>query len=558
MKALSILLLLWFTSLVGYANDAIDSLKQQLDQHALMDSIRVDILNELGFKYWISNPVQAVNYANQALELAQEIDYFKGAAYANRSVGVAEWVQGNYEEGLGYLKKSLVAYQSIGDSLNIANVMMNTGLIYSEQGSYEEALNFYQEALLTFEVLQKPERQINTINHIGKLYQGQEKYDRALTFYKRALTLSDSLKYTYGMATANLNLGSFYKDKGELNRALAYCNQALIFQNDNDDLHGQASTLYIIGTIYILKKDYMQAEEKLLNSLQKAVLVSSKKLRRDIYLNLKQVTSLRSQHQKALSYFEQYVILNDSLSNAENLRAYLRLEYKFDLAKKEQELLLLQKQAKLDNVLRNSLIVGILLILLMTYQIVSRQRLRMRKNKELILKNQEIYEANDALAKLKQKELTHQIEFKNKELTSYSLNFMHKNELMEEIKTTIKELKKSQNGEISKKLNSLEKLVMGSTHVDRDWQDFKRQFEEVHADFFKILKNNYPSITNSELKLSALLKLNMNLKEAAGVMGISPDSVKTARYRLRKKLGLSREENLVDYMIRLEKQPFNE
>lgn len=561
MKAFCTALLLLSFSIIGHTNSSLDSLKNELKNYTESDSQRVNILNQLGYEYWIMDPVESEKYAYQALELAKELSYESGEAYANRSIGVANWAQGNYEEGLEFLITSLVAYQALQDTLNIANVMMNTGLIYYEQGSYEEALSYYNEALKTFEVLKKPERQINTTNHIGELYQNQKKFQDALIFYRKALILSDSLDYSYGQATANLNLGSLFKDEGELDSALFYCNRAFELQSENHDWHGRAFTLYTIGTIHVLKNDLYQAEQNLLQGLSSAELVSSKKLRRDIYLKLKEIATVQNKYQKALDYFEQYDMLNDSLLNAEKLREFVRLENKFDLEKKEQqvqmkqrELELLKQQAKLDNFLLDTLIIGIVVILLIAYLIISRQRLKVQKNKE-------IYEANDALAqvelensKLKEKELTTKIDFKNKELTSYSLNFMRKNELMEEIKHTINELKKLQNKETTQKLNSLSKLVTGSMHIDKDWQDFKRQFEEVHADFFGTLKKHCPDITSNELKLSALLKLNMNLKEAAGIMGISPESVKTARYRLRKKLNLNRDENLVDYMIKIEQE----
>ncbi|PTB91088.1 hypothetical protein C9994_16155, partial [Marivirga lumbricoides] len=191
----------------------------------------------------------------------------------------------------------------------------------------------------------------------------------------------------------------------------------------------------------------------------------------------------------------------------------------------------------------------------------SRQRINIKRKNELLLKNQQIYDAREALtvvelenAKLKEEELNQKIAFKNKELTSYTLNFMQKNELMEELKEAIKEIKKSPGNDVGKKLGALNKMVTNSMQIDKDWQDFKRHFEEVHTDFFTRLKSKFPDITSNELKLCALLKLNMNLKEAASIMGISPESVKTARYRLRKKLQLSKEDNLVEYIINLEKE----
>ncbi len=69
-----------------------------------------------------------------------------------------------------------------------------------------------------------------------------------------------------------------------------------------------------------------------------------------------------------------------------------------------------------------------------------------------------------------------------------------------------------------------------------------------------MLKDRYPDLTPNEMRLSALVKLNLTIKEMAAILGISPDSVKTARYRLRKKLELNTEENLTDFMLQLEKE----
>jgi DNA-binding CsgD family transcriptional regulator len=85
--------------------------------------------------------------------------------------------------------------------------------------------------------------------------------------------------------------------------------------------------------------------------------------------------------------------------------------------------------------------------------------------------------------------------------------------------------------------------------IDKDWEDFRLQFEQVHQGFFKQLKDQCPELSTSELKLCALIKLNLSMKETPTILGISPESVKTARYRLRKKLQLSHEENLIDFIL---------
>ncbi len=121
---------------------------------------------------------------------------------------------------------------------------------------------------------------------------------------------------------------------------------------------------------------------------------------------------------------------------------------------------------------------------------------------------------------------------------------------MEEIRETIDlALKSHQPDENSPLFRRLIKLIDYSFNLDQDWDEFKMYFEGVHKDFFTKLKNRHPELSVGELRLSALIRLNMNLKEVATLLSISPDSVKTARHRLRKKLNLSEENNLTDYLI---------
>ncbi|GAB3338663.1 hypothetical protein GCM10027429_24120 [Marivirga atlantica] len=543
-----------------------DSLKNVLRTYQTRDSVRADLLNQLSYNNWIVDPVKAEALSREALQIAKDQSYLKGMAMANRSIGVANWAQGNYEEGLDVLLTALSQYQLLKDTLNIANVKMNTGLIYHEQNSFDEALRYYEEALSTFQQLNRPKRSANTLNHIGELYQKQGLIDLAKSKFNEAFSISVAEDYRYGKSTALSNLGMLFQLSGHLDSALIYTNRAIVIQNQTNDLNGKASNLYNLGIIYMKKGDYQLADLYLQKSLKEAELISSKKLKRDIYLKLKQLAKDRGNYQQALEYAELYNIVKDSLFNAEKLREFVRLENRYELEKnaqelklKEQEVSLLKRDSQISALWRNLLIVGILAVIIISYFIYSRQRINIKRKKELFEKNEEIYRANEALsqaelenARLKEIELNQKIEFKNKELTSYTLNFIQKNELMEEVKSSIDELKKTQDQETIRKLNALKKTVSSSVHIDKDWQDFKRQFEEVHSNFFSVLKGKYPDLTNNELKLCALLKLNMNLKEAATVMGISPESVKTARYRLRKKLGLGREDNLVEYVISLE------
>ncbi|RIV27775.1 helix-turn-helix transcriptional regulator [Fibrisoma montanum] len=150
--------------------------------------------------------------------------------------------------------------------------------------------------------------------------------------------------------------------------------------------------------------------------------------------------------------------------------------------------------------------------------------------------------------------LTEALELRSRELTTQTLNLLQKNALMEEVREMISDiLKVSATAAQPQKINynRLIKLIDYSFSLDKEWEDFRVYFEQVHQSFFVRLKEICPDLTPGELRLCALVKLNLNLKESATILKISPDSVKTARYRLRKKLNVSEEQTLTDYLLTL-------
>jgi len=92
------------------------------------------------------------------------------------------------------------------------------------------------------------------------------------------------------------------------------------------------------------------------------------------------------------------------------------------------------------------------------------------------------------------------------------------------------------------------KVIDYSLESEKDWDEFRMYFEKVHSSFFENLKAQHPDLTQGDLKLCALISLNLSMKEMAELMGISPESVKMARHRLRKKLSLATEENLTEFV----------
>ena len=136
------------------------------------------------------------------------------------------------------------------------------------------------------------------------------------------------------------------------------------------------------------------------------------------------------------------------------------------------------------------------------------------------------------------------VQYNAKSLTANTLNIIQKNQLLDDIKNKIEQLRKASVDEVPSRLNGLMNVVNFAVNIDRDWENFRTYFEQVHTGFFNELKAQYPDLNSSDLKLCALIKLNLDSKQMATVLDISPESVKVARSRLRKKIGMEPGENL--------------
>jgi DNA-binding CsgD family transcriptional regulator len=101
----------------------------------------------------------------------------------------------------------------------------------------------------------------------------------------------------------------------------------------------------------------------------------------------------------------------------------------------------------------------------------------------------------------------------------------------------------------TKEFHKIIRLIDRELDHKEEWEQFAIHFDSVHTNYLKKLKTLYPSLTISDLKLAAYLRLNLSTKEIAQLMNISVRGVETSRYRLRKKLGIDNEVNLYSYLI---------
>lgn len=189
-------------------------------------------------------------------------------------------------------------------------------------------------------------------------------------------------------------------------------------------------------------------------------------------------------------------------------------------------------------------------------EIIEQQKKLIQQKEELIAKNEAVYRSQQALAEadlnymqLKEKQLRDQIEYKNKQIATHSLNIIQKNESLRELKNQLEGVVKSTNKISLSDIRRTVRLIDESFKLDKDWQDFSLYFEQIHTGFYSKLKLSYPDLTPHELRHCALIRLNLTLAESASIMGISHDSIKVSRTRLRKKLKLEANQSLTRFIL---------
>ncbi|MBC7921361.1 MAG: tetratricopeptide repeat protein [Ferruginibacter sp.] len=585
-----------FFSLVSAAQDRkLDSLLRALPSSK--DTVKVNLLNQISKRYWYADSRKTLHYAREAIKLAQALNFGKGVSLAYNNVGISYYLQNDYDQAMQYFGKSVKLNQELGNSKGIGDAYNNMGLVYTKQSNYPKAVAYYLRSLKIDEQRGDERGVAGTLTNIGNIYDDQRDHATALRYYFRALKIGEKypgedgepgmLLNNIGAANLNLrrypealtyllqslearlagdktgiaislsNVGLAYLGMKQYPRALDYFSRALPLQRALDDEFHLLATLEGLAETYQSTGDLKRSESYARQGLQMARKMNNKKRVASAYRLLAEVSKAQNKLAEAYQHQVNYSQTRDSILNDDNTRKIAQLQAGYETEKKQAEIGLLKKEKSLDRLVRNLFGIGLLSSLLVGALVWSRQRLKRRSEKALAEKSRQVLLAQHALAEAElaagqreARQLQRELESRSKALTTHTLNLIQKNGIMEEIRETVSvALKSPRRDENTPLLGRLIKLIDYSFNLDQDWDEFKMYFEQVHQNFFVKLKAEHPDLNPGEMRLCALVRLNMNLKECATLLSVSPDSVKTARHRLRKKLRLSEEQNLVDYLL---------
>jgi len=239
------------------------------------------------------------------------------------------------------------------------------------------------------------------------------------------------------------------------------------------------------------------------------------------YYDLKSKLSEQSgRFAQAIQYREIYENDKDSLTRRDNLAAVQRIQMQYEADQRLRELNKIEAEARIRNVKMDAGIAVLMLLLIILILLYNRQRLKNKKDKDLLLAEKQMIDERLKNARIA--------------LHKFTENIREKNILIENFKQEIEKLSTQSTDKTD--ADHLEKLLQAHIMTDENWTEFKRLFSKVYPGFFVSLNKENPTLSTTDIRIVALMKLGLNNAEMANMLGITVEGIKKAKQRLRKKM----------------------
>lgn len=524
-------------------------------------------------------------YFNESMQSFQKLNNTRGVMFVNHSLAAFEQSLGNYNKALEYAQKNIALYdasdnmkKSDGKTFNLMGSEYELiGGIHQELGNYDIALNETLKALNFFKNKNDTIRQGDALMQLGTIEYSLKNYESSLNYNKQAYNIYNRFKDLQYEAYSANNIGDSYVALNRFEDAQEYFENALQIATKINNQEIKGNSLVNLGTVFLNLEQLSKARRFLKEGLEIHKTLDYKKTISVDLNELSKVEIKDKQFQKAINYLDESIVIskkinaknnlvdayllrseayeklndapmalldykvhkaiNDSIFNTTKSQQIEKLRTSFETEKKEREIVLqqneielLQQTQKAATLKTSFLFTGIISLLIVFSLIYYALRQKMKQHK-LVRNN-----------------LNKDLEFKTKELTTHALHLAQKNEVLESLKQKVKELKANNSGQGCQQIIQ---EINFNLQDDNNWENFSRYFEQVHSGFNSAVKKKFPGITTNELRLMALLRMNMSSKEIASILNISNEGVKKARYRLRKKLELESDDSLQDKVLQL-------
>ena len=591
-----------YDSALYYYNNALDLAKEQMDPLSIGSS-----MTSIGITHYSKGDLDAslkhIEKATPYLERARDTASLAKNYYM---YGTIYHQKGDYVKALKSATKSFDLRVKAKLKKDQANSLTQIGAIYVSDNKLNKGLESYQNALEVKKELNEEEGVGELYHNIGGIYQRQNRQEKAIEYYLKAYEIKEKIGEKYNLSTALYSLGTIYLNKKiDIKKGLDFFEKALLVAMDQGSKSEAAQAYLGIGSCHYQLKNYDMALKNLFlaldyyeNNKQSYILSylyvilgtvfleSGEEVKALTYMKQGLVLAEKNNHtssilennrslssayrkignyKKAYEHYKLYAELQDSLFNKEMNQQLLEMEGKYELEKKQKEIMLLEQEQQEKDLeiankniqlinqekFRNILLAGLIIFILLGLLIYGRYKVTQKHlNFERHMKNveKELAETNLKNEQLKSKQLEDELAFKHKELTNFGLYIIEKNQFLENLKQEVIKMKDDNAQSITKEIL---RHINDNLRNEQDKEEFSMQVDQLNEDFLYKLQQRFPDLSEAEKRLCTLLRINLSSKDISTLINITPKSVDMARYRLRKKFNLEAGETLNKFLSKI-------
>jgi len=493
----------------------------------------------------------------------------------------------NFEKAINNYKKSIEYFSQKKDTFNLINSINELSELYSHNLNYSKAYDGYWKALFLAENSKDQFSKSRVYQSLGWLYSFYNRNSKALENFENALVISKDLfsknKIDIDFAISDyFSIANLYRYNGNFETAKVYldsCYQNFQLKNSSiqnyflesekgfllatDGQYEESELLlkssyeyfkknkesylviihFFLAELYQMKNDNEKSQFHYTKSLELSRQYNSHMNYQIInHKKLSQLYYKSKEYEKAFLQTQEAIVLENKVFgiNSKNNEYLFEIKDQYRIQKEQQEQVLKEKKfTELEHKQKISFLRLILLfitlffLVIISLMIFKNLKRKHQKEKSLLKQKQ----------RLKLNQTKKAIKLKNKELAKSALQLIEKDEFLVSLKKALNENKENLN------INSVNKIIKSiQSGENNNWKEFEARFIDINQDFYKSLKADFPNLTQTDLKICALIKLNFTSKDMASLLGISVESIHTSRYRLRKKLKLERSDNLVEFI----------
>ncbi|WP_316800535.1 tetratricopeptide repeat protein [Pedobacter frigidisoli] len=468
-----------------------------------------------------------------------------------QQMGKVCYNQGHFRQSLEFYLKAEKIFSTTNQTLLLAANLGDIGVLYYYIKQPEKAMKNYQQALHIYQKEKNQKGEALIFGHIGQLFEKRQHYDSAFYYQNLALKINKQINDKSGAAKIYENLGSIYEDLEKYDLAYLNFKQSLgLYQQDHNNL-GSIEVINNLGDILRKTGRYKESVNETQNALRLAARMGNSYQLASCCRDLGKAYELMHQMDSAYHYIQLGYKHTLDLYSEDGARQVAFLQVLYDINKKSDEIITLQNDKKVNRIIALSSTIVLILLVVLGFVIFSRQRFKLR-DQQMLARQKEIEHDLTSLElknlQLEEQQLKQQLELKSRELSTHTLNLIKHNQFLENLRNTLQTMVKDDKRDQKKQMNQILAEINQSFNHERNWKEFTLAFEQVHHQFLENLKKFSNELTSADMRLITLLKMNLDSSDVATLLGISTDSLRVSRYRLRKKLNLEQGDNLTAFL----------